>query len=90
MEWWHAFFQIAGMLAVGYIISRLVLKIPIVKKSFIYHSKDRIDRTDNPNNYYYDYKNQAWVKNGVYLRCGHPKEMNCGCYGRLHKGEKIK
>ena len=36
----------------------------------------------------YDYKNQAWVKDGVYVRCGHPEEMDCGCYGRLHEGEQ--
>ena len=36
---------------------------------------------------HYDYKNQAWVSDGVYQRCGHPDEMNCGCYGRTHEGE---
>jgi hypothetical protein len=37
---------------------------------------------------WYDYTNQAWVTNGVYKRCGHPESMNCGCYGRAHRGEK--
>jgi hypothetical protein len=37
----------------------------------------------------YDYKNQAWVENGVYIRCGHPESMDCGCYGRLHAGEPV-
>jgi len=39
----------------------------------------------------YDYDNQAWVENGRYMRCGHPadpEKMDCGCYGRIHKGEK--
>ncbi len=36
----------------------------------------------------YDYENQAWVKDGKYVRCGHPEEMNCGCYGREHEGEE--
>lgn len=36
---------------------------------------------------HYDYQNQAWVRDGVYIRCGHPESMNCGCYGRLHEGE---
>lgn len=36
----------------------------------------------------YDYKNQAWVRNGRYVRCGHADEMNCGCYGREHEGEE--
>ena len=36
----------------------------------------------------FDYKNQAWVKNGLYVKCGHPKSMECNCYGRLHEGEK--
>lgn len=35
----------------------------------------------------YDYKNQAWIRNGRYERCGHPESMDCGCYGRLHAGE---
>lgn len=35
----------------------------------------------------YDYDRQAWVKDGLYVRCGHPEAMNCGCYGRLHAGE---
>ena len=36
----------------------------------------------------YDYEKQAWVVDGKYVRCGHPDEMNCGCYGREHEGEK--
>lgn len=35
----------------------------------------------------YDYDNQAWVKDGRYVRCGHPDSMDCGCYGRIHAGE---
>jgi hypothetical protein len=35
----------------------------------------------------YDYKRQAWVKDGWYVRCGHPETMKCICYGRLHEGE---
>jgi len=38
----------------------------------------------------YDYENQAWVMAGHYVNCGHPAEMNCGCYGRKHQGEKTK
>jgi hypothetical protein len=36
----------------------------------------------------FDYENQAWVKDGKYIRCGHPEGMNCKCYGRLHEGEE--
>lgn len=36
---------------------------------------------------WYDYNVQAWVKDGKYVRCGHPKAMMCGCYGRLHQGK---
>ena len=37
----------------------------------------------------FDYKNQAWVSDeGKYMRCNHPKNMNCTCYGKLHEGEK--
>ena len=35
----------------------------------------------------YDYKNQAWVKNGKYVKCGHPAD--CNCYGKKHEGEPV-
>ena len=35
----------------------------------------------------YDYKNQAWLVNGLYTSCEHPEEMQCDCYGKLHAGE---
>ena len=34
----------------------------------------------------FDYENQAWVVDGIYVRCGHQTE--CGCYGTKHEGEK--
>jgi hypothetical protein len=37
----------------------------------------------------YDYKNQAWVKDNRYVRCGHPESMDCGCYGKVHEGELV-
>jgi len=45
----HAFFEIVGMIAIGYIIARLVLITPIVKKSFIYRNKKRKNGANNPN-----------------------------------------
>lgn len=35
----------------------------------------------------YDYVNRAWLIDGVYADCDHPETLDCGCYGRLHKGE---
>jgi len=35
----------------------------------------------------YDYEKQVWIKDGKYVNCGHPEEMNCDCYGRKHNGE---
>lgn len=35
----------------------------------------------------YDYRRQAWVVNGRYVRCRHPDTMDCQCYGKLHAGE---
>lgn len=35
----------------------------------------------------YDYKNQAWIKDGKYVKCGHPESMDCQCYGKEHEGE---
>ena len=53
--------------------------------------------TRTSDNYYtdrlidgYDYEKQAWVKNGKYIRCGHPDHMRCNCYGKLHEGENTK
>ena len=37
----------------------------------------------------FDYTNQAWYSKGVYIRCGHPENINCNCYGKLHAGEKV-
>ena len=37
----------------------------------------------------FDYLNQAWVVGGRYVRCGHPEEMNCKCYGKTHEGGVI-
>ena len=38
----------------------------------------------------FDYQNQAWVKDGKYIKCGHPESMNCNCYGNIHEGEETK
>ena len=38
----------------------------------------------------YDYSRQAWVADGLYVRCGHPEKMDCGCYGKHHAGEPVK
>ena len=37
----------------------------------------------------YDYDRQAWVKDGMYLRCGHPQAMQCGCFGREFAGVPV-
>lgn len=37
----------------------------------------------------FDYARQAWVKDGKYIRCGHPESTTCGCYGRDHAGESV-
>ena len=34
----------------------------------------------------FDYDNQAWIVNGLYVRCGH--QGPCQCYGREHEGEQ--
>lgn len=36
-------------------------------------------------NEYFDYRHQAWVVDGRYVRCGHLNA--CSCYGRLHEDE---
>ena len=37
----------------------------------------------------YDYDNQAWYQNGVYVRCGHPESMDCGCFGKANAGKAV-
>ena len=36
----------------------------------------------------FDYQCQAWLLNGIFVRCAHPVSMNCSCYGKIHEGEK--
>lgn len=52
-------------------------------------SNDQRDASGNLINGY-DYDHQAWVKDGLYVRCGHPESMDCGCFGREHAGESVK
>jgi hypothetical protein len=35
----------------------------------------------------FDYKHQAWVKDGVYVACGHG--YPCTCYGTVHEGQPL-
>jgi hypothetical protein len=37
----------------------------------------------------FDYEYQAWVKDGRYIRCGHPQSMTCGCFGREFEGISV-
>jgi hypothetical protein len=40
----------------------------------------------------FDYKNQCWYQNGVYLSCGHERAIvpvACTCYGRLNAGAPV-
>ena len=37
---------------------------------------------------HFDYTNQAWTVDGVYVRCGHPESMDCKCYGKAHAGQR--
>jgi hypothetical protein len=36
----------------------------------------------------FDYANQAWIEDGRYLPCGHPKP--CECYGTKHELEPVR
>ena len=38
----------------------------------------------------YDYRRQAWAIDGYYISCNHPGDMDCNCYGKIHKGEKTR
>ena len=38
----------------------------------------------------FDYDKQSWILDSKYVRCGHPEEMDCQCYGKLHNGEDFR
>lgn len=35
----------------------------------------------------FDYRNQAWIEDGRYMPCSHPKP--CTCYGTKHELEPV-
>ena len=52
----------------------------------------------------FDYTNQAWTEDGIYVDCNHPpvgsvmgddgpvpgaEFVGCDCYGRAHEGERV-
>ena len=62
--------------------------------SRLYYSDDERIKNFNKevmkqkSDYSFDYHNQVWIKGGRYQDCGHPKHMNCECFGRLHRNKK--
>ncbi len=40
---------------------------------------------ENDDLHQYDYINQAWLVNGLYITCSHVDA--CDCYGKAHAGE---
>jgi hypothetical protein len=34
----------------------------------------------------FNYENQCWIVDGIIQRCGHPEEMQCGCFGKVYAG----
>lgn len=52
------------------------------------------ESTQRESVYQYDYTNQAWVRDGVYVACSHVLEAGyalelCQCFGRIHAGEMV-
>jgi len=64
----------------------------VIKLTRLYYSSDlqkcRHMQKKDKSDYSFDYENQVWIKGGRYQDCGHPKHMNCKCFGRLHKNKK--
>lgn len=54
------------------------------------NSDGRQQPVDQPHSYdvQYDYDNQAWIVNGLYVKCGHKEPCRQHCYGTLHEGKK--
>jgi hypothetical protein len=50
-------------------------------------TEEELKQREIPPALWFDYPNQAWVRNGRYIRCGHPESMDCGCYGREHESQ---
>ena len=49
--------------------------------------RNDLDLDENGNGF--DYATQAWVKDYKYIRCGHPDEMDCSCFGKRHEGDDV-
>lgn len=52
------------------------------------YSKNELDQWGELVNGF-DYENQAWVVDGLYVNCGHPETMDCNCFGRKHAGQSF-
>ncbi len=37
----------------------------------------------------FDYKHQAFVKDGRYVACSHTLKAECKCFGTAHAGERV-
>ena len=48
----------------------------------------RIYIDEDKKRYSYDYENQVWIVNDKYQDYRHSQEMDCRCFGRLHKDEE--
>lgn len=46
---YHALFEFIGIIATGYVIARLLLKLPMIKEFLKYDSKKGVNRANNPN-----------------------------------------
>ncbi len=46
-------------------------------------------RKFDDNEVLFDFKNQAWIVDGVYSRCGHDESTACRCFGKVHAGEVV-
>ena len=66
----------------------ILLIFPFMMGCYLHGEKSVIANTDSPLNAD-DYTKQAWVLNGRYMDCGHPDDMDCGCWGRVHEGEEV-
>ena len=38
----------------------------------------------------YSYEHQCWIRDFTVIACGHPIEMDCGCFSRKHGGEQVR
>jgi hypothetical protein len=76
---YHALFELVGIVAIGYVIARLLLKLPIIKEFLKNDSKEGVNRTKKP--YPIDDTNNLEISENIISQPNQIKHFNeCQSY----------